>query len=262
MDVVLVGCGHMGGALLRGWRAADVASISVVDPNVSEAEGARVLSGLDAVASLEGPLCVVLAVKPAMVAAVLQTLAPSLTAGAMVLSVAAGVTLAQLRHAAGDAPSVIRTMPNTPAAIGRGVIAAIADRALDPARRAQAEQLLKAVGHLVWLEQEAMIDAVTAISGCGPAYFYRFTEALAEAGRALGLPAAMAEQLASLTFTGAAALLDSTGRSAGELRAQVTSPNGVTAAALAAFDRDDGLSILVGAATREAVRRSEALAQG
>ena len=267
MNVVLVGCGRMGGALLRGWRAAGVSPVfvvdpSIVDPSVVEAEDVQVLPSLEAVAVLDGPKCMVLAVKPAMVEGVLRTLAPSLTSAAMTISVAAGVTLATLRQAAGEAPMVIRAMPNTPAAIGKGVIAAVSDRLLDPEASAQAERLLSAVGAMVWLEQEAMIEAVTAVSGSGPAYFYRFTEALAEAGRALGLPAEIAAHLAGLTFTGAAALMDSTGQPPGDLRAEVTSPNGVTAAALSVFDRDDALSVLVRAATLAAVRRSEAMGKG
>ncbi len=262
MNVVLVGCGRMGGALLRGWTVAGIGPVSVIDPNVSEAEGALVLGGIEAVSGLQGPLCVVLAVKPAMVAGVLRSLRSTLTSEALVMSVAAGVTLAQLRGAGGGAPALVRTMPNTPAAIGKGVIAAISDRPLDPGRRAWGERLLSAAGEVVWLEREAMIDAVTAISGSGPAYFYRFTEALAEAGRALGLPAEMAERLASLTFTGAAALMESSAKPAAELRAEVTSPNGVTAAALAAFDRNGGLGGLVQAATRAAVQRSQEMSRG
>jgi pyrroline-5-carboxylate reductase len=174
----------------------------------------------------------------------------------LVISVAAGVSLASLRGAGGPRPAIVRTMPNTPAGIGRGAIGAVADAALTAEDHAFTQKLLSAAGQVFWLEREALIDAVTAISGSGPAYFYRFTELLAQAGRDLGLPDAMADDLARLTFTGAAAWLDASQKPAAQLRREVTSPNGVTAAALAEFDREDRFLGLVREATRVAVRRN------
>jgi len=256
MQVVLIGCGNMGGALLRGWVAAAIAPIAVVDPKLDRIEGAHVLSGLEALAGLSGPLCVVLAVKPAMIAPTLTEIAPYLDDKALVLSVAAGVSLTTLRRCAGSGPAVVRTMPNTPAAIGRGAVAAVPDAPLTSAYRAFAQGLLQAAGEVFWLEDEGLIDAVTAVSGSGPAYFYRFTELLAQTGRDLGLSPEMADSLATLTFTGAAALLEATGKPAAQLRVEVTSPNGVTAAALAEFDRDDRLAALINQAGRAAVKRN------
>jgi len=256
MQVVLIGCGNMGGALLRGWVAAAIAPIAVVDPKRDRVEGAEVLAGLEALASLSGPLCVVLAVKPAMIAPTLTQIAAYLDDRAMVISVAAGVSLATLRGCAGAGPAVVRTMPNTPAAIGRGAVAAVPDAPLTPAQQAFAQTLLQAAGEVFWLEDEGLIDAVTAVSGSGPAYFYRFTELLAQTGRELGLSADMANSLATLTFTGAAALLEATGKPAAQLRVEVTSPNGVTAAALAEFDREDRLAALITQAGQAAVKRN------
>jgi pyrroline-5-carboxylate reductase len=256
MQVVLVGCGNMGGALLRGWVAAGIAPIAVVDPKLDRVEGAQVLAGLEALADLQGPLCVVLAVKPAMIAPTLTQIAAHLDEGALVLSVAAGVSLATLRRCAGEGPAVVRTMPNTPAAIGRGAVAAVPDAPLAAAQHDFAQALLQAAGQVFWLPDEGLIDAVTAVSGSGPAYFYRFTELLAQTGQALGLSAEMAASLATLTFTGAAALLEATGKPAAQLRVEVTSPNGVTAAALAEFDREDRLASLINEAGRAAVQRN------
>jgi pyrroline-5-carboxylate reductase len=166
------------------------------------------------------------------------------------------VSLATLRRCAGLKPAVVRTMPNTPAAIGRGAVGAVPDAPLTPAQQAFVQGLLQAAGQVFWLEDEGLIDAVTAVSGSGPAYFYRFTELLAETGRDLGLSPEMADSLAVLTFTGAAALLEATGKPPAQLRVEVTSPNGVTAAALAQFDRDDRLASLIDEAGHAAVKRN------
>jgi pyrroline-5-carboxylate reductase len=262
MQVVLIGCGNMGGALLRGWVAAAVAPIAVVDPKLDRVEGAEVLSGLEALAGLPGPLCVVLAVKPAMIAPTLTQISAYLDPRSVVISVAAGVSLATLRRCAGASPAVVRTMPNTPAAIGRGAVAAVPDAPLAPAQQAFAQALLQAAGDVFWLEDEDLIDAVTAVSGSGPAYFYRFTELLAQTGRELGLSPELADSLATLTFTGAAALLEATGKPASQLRVEVTSPNGVTAAALAEFDREDRLAALITQAGQAAVKRNREMGGG
>ena len=149
-------------------------------------------------------------------------------------------------------------MPNTPALIGRGMTGVWMPPALDEAARAQVRAILETLGELVEVDSEARLDAVTAISGSGPAYFFAFTEALRDAGRELGLDAAQADRLARGTFTGAAALLQASGEDPAELRAQVTSPGGATAAALAAF-AEAGLQDVVRAAVRAALQRTEEL---
>jgi pyrroline-5-carboxylate reductase len=259
MQVVLIGCGNMGGALLRGWVAAAIAPLAVFDPKLNWVDGAQALTSLEAIGGLSDPLCVVLAVKPAMVAPTLRQIAAYLDDRALVISVAAGVSLATLRRCAGERPAVVRTMPNTPAAIGKGAVAAVPDAPLAPAQQAFAQSLLQTAGQVFWLEDEGLIDAVTAVSGSGPAYFYRFTELVAQMGENLGLSAEMAASLATLTFTGAAALLEATGKPAAQLRVEVTSPNGVTAAALAEFDRDNRLAALIAEAGHAAVARNREL---
>ena len=246
----------MGGALLRGWVAAGIAPIAVVRRKPEPVDGAHMLAGVEDLAGLTGPLCVVLAVKPAMIAPMLSQIAAYLDERAMVISVAAGVSLATLRGCAGSGPAVVRTIPNTPVAVGKGAIPAVSDAPLTPAHSGFAKTLFEAAGEVFWLEHESQIDAATAVSGSGPAYFYRFTELLAQMGRDQGLPPEMADRLATLTFTGAAALSEATGKPVARLRAEVTSPNGVTAAALAAFDREDRLAALIAEAGAAAVKRN------
>jgi pyrroline-5-carboxylate reductase len=259
--ILLFGCGRMGGALLRGWIAGGFAGrIAVIDPYAQPVEGARMLAGAEEIASLEGPLTVVIATKPDKVRDALAALKPFHKPDTLVVSIAAGVTLASMTSVLGADAQVIRAMPNLPASIGQGITAAVASAGVDEATRAAGKQVLDAAGETVWVPEESMIDAVTAISGSGPAYFYRFTELLADAGRALGLPGDVAERLAQKTFTGAAALLASTGQTPEHLRKEVTSPNGTTYAALTTFDRDDRLGNLVGEAATSARDRSRELA--
>lgn len=262
--ILLFGCGRMGGALLRGWVAsgAFTGNIAVIDPYVTSIDGARVLTGADEIAGLAGPLTVVIATKPDKVREALQALRPHARADMVVVSIAAGITLASMRAELGDAAGIVRAMPNLPASIAQGISAAVAAPGLAGDAKARAEQLLRAGGEVVWVPDEAMIDAVTAISGSGPAYFYRFTELLAEAGRALGLPDDIAERLAQKTFTGAAALLEGSVQTPQQLRKEVTSPNGTTAAALATFDREDRLEKLVRESATSARDRSRELSAG
>lgn len=262
MQVVLVGCGRMGGALLRGWLKAGITPVAVLDPHAQAQPGVILMADPQAVAELSGPLCVVMAVKPAMTAGLLAALAPYLDANSLVLSVAAGVTLAQMRTATGEGPAMVRTMPNTPASIGKGAVGAVADAALSETHAAMAKRLLDAAGEVFWLEREDLIDAVIGVSGSGPAYFYRFTEMLAESGEKLGLTKDIAQRLAELTFTGSAAWLEASGKSPGELRVEVTSPNGTTAAALAVFDKDDRLGILLDDVTGACMARAQEMSRG
>ena len=254
--ILLVGCGRMGGAMARGWAAQE--TVYAYDPKAEAIPGTIRLDRL-AADGLPLPLTLVVAVKPQMLGGVLPDIIPFARAGCLILSIVAGATLRGFRDALGPEARIIRTMPNTPAAIGRGVTAAIAGPGVTYADRQRADALLKALGQTLWLEDEAQMDAVTAVSGSGPAYFFRFTEALARAGESCGLDPATAMALARATFTGAAALAESRDDPLDALRIEVTSPGGTTAAALAEFESEEGLDRLVRLAAEAAARRSREL---
>lgn len=257
MAVLLVGCGRMGSAMARGWVGRE--AIFAHDPLIVQLpEGVERVDTLDA---LTGPdLVVVLAVKPQSFARLGPSLRPLADSGALFVSIMAGVTLATLEEALGGAQRIVRAMPNTPAAIGRGITAAAPGAAIAAADRMRVEQLLASTGALLWLDDEAQMDAVTAVSGSGPAYFFRFTEALANAGERAGLPPATAMQLARTTFIGAAALAEENSADLASLRQQVTSPGGTTAAGLGEMDRDGALDRLAVAIVDAAAARSRDLA--
>ena len=225
----LLGAGNMGGALLGRWHAAALAQISVIDPNP------RALpDGVDASPAPppgDGPDVLVLAVKPQLFAAATEGLAARLRPDTLVVSIMAGVTCAGIAAKLGTRP-IVRTMPNTPARLGQGVTALFAANA-NAAQAARAEALMAAAGATVWLDSEAQFDAVTGLSGSGPAYVFAFIEALTEAGVANGLSPALAASLARATVTGAAALAAEPGADPSALRIAVTSPGGTTAAGLA-----------------------------
>ena len=263
-SLFLVGGGKMGMALLDGWLAAGLApsQFLVQDPKPSEAlKNSGVTLNPDAQSlAAHAPDITILAIKPQFIEAVLPEL--SLPDGALVVSLMAGVPLATLTSMLGETLACIRTMPNTPAAIGKGMTGLYADAKVTPTQSAAAEALLQAVGQTVWLETEAAIDAVTAISGSGPAYIFHMAEAMAAAGEQLGLPQDMARQLAEQTIVGAAAMLVQTQTSSAELRQNVTSPGGTTEAALEVLmAKDDGLRQLLQRATKAAQTRAVALAQ-
>ena len=240
----LLGCGNMGGALLARWRAEDMGPVAVIDPAVSG--GDMPTNGR--------PDVLVLAVKPQVWRAAAAPLVASTGPLTLVVSVMAGVTTADIASVfAGSA--IIRAMPNTPAAIGQGVTA-LFTTAGDLAEGA-AEALFSAAGATVWLEDEADFDAVTAVSGSGPAYVFAFVEALAAAGAAAGLDPGLAARLARATVTGAAALAALDATPAADLRARVTSPGGTTAAGLAVLV--PGLDPLLEATVRAAAARSRQL---
>lgn len=263
--LLLVGGGKMGLALMHGWLAAGLspAQIMVQEPSPSEALQAAgvTLNPDDAVLRERAPNIVVLAVKPQMIEAVLPALAAQLPAPAMVLSLMAGVPVKTMAQQLGDRHAFVRTMPNTPASIGKGMTALYADAQTDTAQKAAAAALLDAVGHSVWLETEKMIDAVTAISGSGPAYVFHLVEALQAAAQSLGLPEAMSSQLAMQTVIGAAAMLEEDGADAAQLRRNVTSPGGTTEAALDVLMQENGLSDVMRRATQAAAIRAQELAQ-
>ena len=267
-DLVLVGCGKMGGALLEGWldAGAPPQAITVVEPQASPELTAR-LSGLGArvVAEPTAPSrpvgALVLAVKPQIMAQALPPAIPLIEAETLVVSVAAGLPIAFFEQSAPKA-AVLRTMPNTPAAIGQGVTALIANAAATPAQKILGEALAAVVGEVVWLEREDQMDAVTGLSGSGPAYVFHMIEALAEAGAAEGLPADLAMRLARATVSGAGALAAASGESPATLRKNVTSPGGTTAAGLEALmDPAEGLTPLMTRTVAAAAARSRELAK-
>ncbi|MEG3179309.1 pyrroline-5-carboxylate reductase [Sphingomonas sp. LT1P40] len=257
MNVLLVGCGRMGGAMARGWNGAH--RVLVFDPMAATLpDGAERVQSLYAV-DVDGELAVVLAVKPQVFPGIGESLRPLARADALFVSIMAGITLTGLGDALGSG-RVVRTMPNTPAAIGQGITAAVAGRDVRLSDFATVNGLLEPTGQVVWLDDERQIDAVTAVSGSGPAYFFRFTEALAKAGAEEGLPPQLAMQLARATFTGAAALAGADVAELAELRRQVTSPGGTTAAGLAQMDADDAIDRLARAIVDAAAARSRELA--
>jgi pyrroline-5-carboxylate reductase len=267
--VLLIGAGRMGGALIKGWLAAKrFSAIHVVEPIASQAMKARADAGAVILherfeAGTLPPLeAVVLAVKPQVLkgeTALLRTLGQT---GALVLSIAAGITTGFLAAGLGPQVRLVRAMPNTPGAIGRGITVLYAGAGLSPGDRSLAQMLMESLGETLWLADESLMDAVTAVSGSGPAYVFLMAEALAEAGRAEGLDAATAERLARATISGAGALLAADSRAAAELRKEVTSPGGTTEAALNVLLAPEGLSELMKRAIAAATLRGKQLGKG
>jgi pyrroline-5-carboxylate reductase len=256
---VLLGCGKMGGAMLEGWLAAGVpaAAFTVIEPNPApalQAAGVRINTALP-----EAPATVVLAVKPQMMPEALPQVAGLAGSGAMFLSIAAGLDIGWFAERLGAATPIVRAMPNTPAAVGQGITALIANGPGE-ASLPLAEAMLAAIGQTVRLKDEAQMDAVTAVSGSGPAYVFHMIEALAAAGEAEGLSPDLAMQLARATVTGAGALAAQSAETAETLRVNVTSPGGTTAAGLAVLmDGETGLPPLMRRTVAAAADRSRAL---
>ncbi|MDO5606308.1 MAG: pyrroline-5-carboxylate reductase [Paracoccus sp. (in: a-proteobacteria)] len=255
--LVLVGCGRMGGAMLEGWLAQGITpdAVTVIDPGPAPGWAARGVRLNQAPPA--APAVLVLAVKPQMMGDVLGGLRPG--AGTLVLSVAAGVTMARYETAFPGA-AIVRAMPNTPAAIGRGITAIIGNPAAGAAGLDLAEALLSVVGEVIRLDDEDQMDAVTGLSGSGPAYVFHLIEAMTAAGQAQGLPADMALRLARATVAGAGALAMADDTPPAALREAVTSPNGTTAAGLALLmDDQTGLPPLIARTVAAATERSREL---
>lgn len=265
--LVLAGAGKMGGALLAGWLSAGLraSALCVVDPAAPPATIAmlaRVGGRVEATApkgTIAGAL--VIAVKPQAIPETIPAFRGLVGDDTLVLSIAAGIPLASLRATVGGG-QVVRSMPNTPAQIGKGITVAVAGADVGAAPRALATALLSAAGAVEWVADEGLIDAVTAVSGSGPAYVFLLAETMAEAGVAAGLPAELARKLADATISGAGALLAATGEDPATLRNNVTSPKGTTAAALDVLMAKDGLGPLVRRAVAAAKKRAEELARG
>lgn len=265
--LLLVGCGKMGGAMLSGWmeRGADAGDITVIEPHRDAAEAARRAYGvrvLEEPAALAGdaPAVMVFAVKPQTLPDMASAYAPVAASGAVTLSIAAGRPIGFFETALGESAAVVRSMPNTPAAVGRGITAACANRRVSDAQRELCQRLLLAIGEVVWVEDESLIDAVTAVSGSGPAYVFLLIECMTEAGIAEGLPPEIAARLALATVAGSGELARLSEEDAAQLRINVTSPGGTTEAALGVLMAENGMAALMKRAIAAAARRSRELA--
>jgi pyrroline-5-carboxylate reductase len=262
--LVLVGAGKMGGALLEGWlhHGLDSGRIAVLEPEPSPQistlaqRGLRINPDLKALTNVAA---VVVAIKPQVATQAIPEFAPLVSPSTVVVSIMAGRTLRFLADALARPCALVRAMPNTPAAIGRGITVAV-PRNANAVQRDLADRLLAATGTVEWIDDEALMDAVTALSGSGPAYVFLLAEALAQAGIAAGLPGPLAQKLARETVVGSGELLHRSALDAATLRENVTSPGGTTAAALAVLMGQDGLARLMTKAVAAATARSRELA--
>ncbi len=268
--LLLVGCGKMGGAMLSGWLASGVCQggVHIIEPlgapEFENAEGVTLHAGPETLPETMEPDFIVLAVKPQLMAAVIGAYQRFAHGRTCFLSIAAGTTIGFFEDALGATASIVRAMPNTPAAIGQGITVLCPNDACSEAQAKTAAMLLQAVGETVLVEDEALMDAVTAVSGSGPAYVFLLIETLAEAGVAAGLPPDLSARLALTTVAGAGALAEHEAETApATLRENVTSPNGTTHAALQVLMREkDGMADLMRAAVAAATNRSRELAGG
>jgi pyrroline-5-carboxylate reductase len=262
--IVLAGAGKMGGAMLSGWLAQglDANRVAVVEPypsdeiNALAARGVRLnpaLSDLGSIAAL------VIAVKPQMFREAGPPLRSVAGSSTLVVSIMAGITIAAITEVCGG--SVVRAMPNTPAAIGRGITVAVAAGNVSAAQRAIADALLRAIGAVEWTGDETLMDAVTAVSGSGPAYVFLLAEELARAGVEAGLPPELATKLARETVAGSGELLRRSEFDSATLRTNVTSSGGTTAAALEVLMGEGGMQSLLTRAVAAATKRSRELAK-
>jgi pyrroline-5-carboxylate reductase len=265
-SLVLLGAGKMGGAMLEGWLSVgmDGPRITILDPHPSAEivtiSGAHHVRLNPPLARIPAPSVVVLAIKPQMLDSIVPILATIVTPDSLIVSILAGKTIADLKARLPACGGVIRAMPNLPASVGRGMTAAAASSSVSDRHLVMADSLLKAVGKVEWLPNESLIDAVTAVSGSGPAYVFHMVEALAAAGVSAGLPPDVAERLARATVEGAGELLYQLNMPPGKLRQNVTSPGGTTAAALEVLMADNGLTTLMRKAVAAAKTRAEELA--
>jgi pyrroline-5-carboxylate reductase len=255
----------MGGAMLEGWLrlGLDPARLAVIEPMPSpeiQELAARGLSLNPTVNTVRDPAAVVIAVKPQNAAEAVPWLAPMVGGTTVVLSIMAGKTIEFLADTLPPGTAIVRSMPNLPASIGRGITVAVPNRSVTPAQRKLAEKLLAATGAVEWVEDEGLLDPVTAVSGSGPAYVFLLAESLARAGAAAGLPPDLAARLACATVAGSGELLHQASVDAATLRQNVTSPGGTTAAALDVLMSSEGLDRLMKDAVAAATRRARELA--
>lgn len=264
-SLVLVGAGKMGGAMLEGWLAVGLepGALTVLDPKPSSEITAlcvrRRMRLNPPIATIDPPEALVLAIKPQSLEEVGPSINPVIAPSTLLISILAGKTATDLRGHIPHAGAIIRAMPNLPASVGRGATGAAASPETTDVQKGMAHALLSSVGIVEWLPSESLIDAVTAVSGSGPAYVFHLTECLAEAGAAAGLPPEIAARLARATVAGAGELLARSDLSPATLRENVTSPGGTTAAALAILTGEEGLMPLMRDAVAAAKRRAEEL---
>jgi pyrroline-5-carboxylate reductase len=264
--ILLIGCGKMGGALLAGWLERGVApdQVVVVEPfGAADIIARHGVTVLDNAAGLDGglaPSVVAFAVKPQAMDDVAPAYRRFAGPGTVFLSIAAGRTIASFERLLGADAAIVRTMPNTPASVGRGITVACANAYVSDPQRERCHELLEAVGEVAWVDDEALLDAVTAVSGSGPAYVFLLIECLAKAGEAAGLDATLAARLARVTVSGSGELARLSDDDAAVLRQNVTSPGGTTEAALNVLMGDDALCHLMTDAVAAATRRSRELA--
>ena len=252
--LLMIGCGNMAGAMLQGWLSAgaDPRMITVVRPSGrAPAEGIRTLKTLP---EDEAPALVLLGVKPQKLAEVAPALAPALEPETVLVSILAGTSLATLRGFFPAPATIVKAMPNLPVSLGKGVIELYTDSAADEADRAVVERLMSALGQVEWFEDESLFAIAAALTAAAPAFLYRFIDALAAAGEALGLPAPKAARLAVAMAEGSSALAASSGDTPERLARRVASPGGTTEAGLAVLDAEEALRSLV-RRTLEASRR-------
>ena len=266
--LLLIGCGKMGGALLDGWlgRGLDPALITIVEPSEEQrkslgAKGVATLASAEEVPAELDPALVVLAVKPQKMDEALAAAGAWRGDDTVFLSIAAGKTIGYFQERLGAGTPVVRVMPNTPAAVGRGVSVLVASPEVPKDIRTLCEELMRAVGDAAWVEDEGLMDAVTAVSGGGPAYVFLLIECLAKAGAEAGLPEELAMRIARGTVAGAGELVRQAEESARELRENVSSPGGTTLEALKVLMAEDGLQPLMTEAIAAAAKRSRELAE-
>ena len=267
--ILLAGCGKMGSALLGGWLDSGVNALDVtVVESFEDAAtavagqfGVAVVPGTDDIPADAAPKTIVFAVKPQSMDDTAPAYARFAGADTVFLSIAAGKTIDYFQGILGSQAAIVRAMPNTPAAVSRGITVACANANTDDTQTSRCNGLLEAVGVVAWIEDEGLMDAVTALSGSGPAYVFALGECMAEAGIEAGLPEDLAHQLARETIAGSGELLHQSSNNAGELRTNVTSPGGTTAAALDILMAEDGLRPLMTRAIAAAAQRSRDLAE-
>ena len=261
-SLVLFGAGKMGAAMLEGWLAVgmNTAAATILDPqpsaDVEALCGKREIPLNPPLRDLVPPKVVVLAIKPQMLEAAAAVINRLVKTDTLVVSILAGKTLADLKRQMPDARAVVRAMPNLAASVRRSATAAVTTAETSAAQKQMAHELLASIGTVAWLADEDLMDAVTAVSGSGPAYFFYLAECLAHAGTAAGLPQELSAQLARATLVGAGELLAQTELPPGKLRHDVTSPGGTTAAALDVLMVQPGLSELLQSAVQAARRRA------
>lgn len=264
-SVLLVGAGQMGGAMLEGWLAGGLpgSAVTIRDPGPPPRIAALIEThaiALNPDTSAYKPDIAIIAVKPQMIDAVLPGVVPHVGPNTVIVSVVAGPALSRLEAFFGERQPVVRVMPNTPASVGRGMSVVCANAHVTPDQIRVARQLMSAIGEVAEISDEALMDAVTGVSGSGPAYVFLMAEVLAAAGEKAGLPPELAAQLARQTVAGAGELLYRSELDPATLRKNVTSPNGTTAAALAVLMDDPGMAALFERAVEAAAKRSRELA--